>query len=147
MEKKAQIFEEERQKRLAPPVDEYEVEPIGEGIAPGFTGNLFKITSNYVFTPLILYANLLVFIIMAVRGVNIMQPSVEDLVVWGGNVRALTMDGGLWRLFTSTFVHGGIIHLVFNMYALIQIGFILETNMGKIPLPDYVFGMRYFSRV
>ncbi len=112
-------------------MNEYEIEPVGEGIAPGFTGNLFKISGNYVFTPLILYANLLVFVIMALRGVNIMQPSIEDLVTWGGNARGLTLDGGLWRLFTSTFVHGGIIHLAFNMYALIQIGFILETNMGK----------------
>jgi len=130
LDKQEQILEEERQKRLAPPMDESE-ESIGEGIAPGFTGNLFKITDNYVFTPLILYANLLVFIIMAIAGVNIMQPSIEDLVVWGGNARVVTLDGGLWRLFTSMFVHGGIIHLVFNMYALIQIGFILETNMGK----------------
>ena len=132
LEEKARIIEDGRQKMLELLAEEpLPKGPTASEIAPGFSGNLFKITGNYLFTPIILYANVLVFIIMAVSGVNVMQPSVEDLVAWGGNFRPMTLDGELWRLFTAMFLHGGILHLALNMYSFIQVGFILETNMGK----------------
>lgn len=93
--------------------------------------DLFKFRPNYIFTPLLVYANVLIFIMMVATGVDAFTPTVESLINWGGNVRGLTLNGELWRLFTCTFLHGGIIHLAFNMYALLQVGFFLETNIGK----------------
>ena len=58
-------------------------------------------------------------------------PDGESLLQWGANFRALTLNGEYWRLFTSTFVHIGISHLLMNMYALIYIGLLLEPYLGK----------------
>lgn len=40
-------------------------------------------------------------------------------------------DGELWRLFTVTLVHGGILHLAFNMYALFLVGPFVEQLYGR----------------
>jgi membrane associated rhomboid family serine protease len=42
------------------------------------------------------------------------------------------VDGEYWRLFTVTLVHGGLIHLAFNMYALFLIGPIVEALYGHV---------------
>lgn len=36
-----------------------------------------------------------------------------------------------WRMITSMFLHGGILHLLFNMYALFLFGRILEAGFGR----------------
>jgi membrane associated rhomboid family serine protease len=41
-------------------------------------------------------------------------------------------DGEWWRLFSSTFLHFGIFHIAFNMYALWIFGPILEAAMGRL---------------
>jgi membrane associated rhomboid family serine protease len=39
-------------------------------------------------------------------------------------------DGEYWRLFTVALVHGGVLHLAFNMYALFMIGPVVEALYG-----------------
>ncbi|GIJ02460.1 rhomboid family intramembrane serine protease [Spirilliplanes yamanashiensis] len=39
-------------------------------------------------------------------------------------------DGGFYRLVTAMFIHYGLVHLLFNMYALWQLGRQLETVLG-----------------
>jgi rhomboid protease GluP len=80
----------------------------------------------------IIAINVLVFLAMAVTGAGIFSPSTESLLQWGGNFRPYTTDGDWWRLITSTFVHAGIIHIAFNMYALYMAGFYLEPMLGKL---------------
>ena len=50
----------------------------------------------------------------------------------GGKVNELITAGQYWRLFTPMLLHGSIIHLLFNMYALIILGRGLEFNFGKL---------------
>lgn len=92
---------------------------------------LFKITKDYFYTPIIIYLNILIWGLMVFSGVHPMEPSVESLIDWGGNLSGLTLNGEQWRLFTSTFLHGGVIHLLLNMYALIQAGAVLEVHFGN----------------
>jgi len=75
--------------------------------------------------------NVLVFIIMAVSGVHIFEPTVADLAKWGANYGPYTTGGEWWRLITSTFIHIGIIHIALNMYALYMAGVYLEPMLGK----------------
>jgi rhomboid protease GluP len=57
--------------------------------------------------------------------------SSRTLIRWGADVALLVNYGEWWRLFSAIFIHIGIIHLLFNSYALIFIGPILEEILGK----------------
>lgn len=85
--------------------------------------------SRYI-TVSLLAINILYFVIMAIAGVGIFEPSSEGLINWGANFSPYTLSGEWWRLFTSMFMHIGVIHLLFNMYALFMIGAYLEPMLG-----------------
>jgi membrane associated rhomboid family serine protease len=58
-----------------------------------------------------------------------LQPVALD---YGGAIGVVpgVADGQLWRLVTATFLHFGLLHLVFNMLALLSLGPVLETALG-----------------
>ena len=87
---------------------------------------------GYFITPIIININILVFVLMLLSGVSFFEPRSEDLIAWGANIRMLTIEGQWWRLITNIFLHIGILHLMFNMYALLYIGLLLEPYLGKI---------------
>ncbi|MEI9912548.1 MAG: rhomboid family intramembrane serine protease [Bacteroidota bacterium] len=64
-------------------------------------------------------------------GADFMQPTGIDIIRWGANYGPLTLSGDWWRLISCVFVHIGIIHLLFNMYALYMAGVYLEPLLGK----------------
>ncbi len=84
-----------------------------------------------IVTYTIMGLNILVFIAMVITGVALFEPLVADLTRWGANVKSLTLNGEWWRLITSVFVHIGLIHILFNMYALYMVGIYLEPMLGK----------------
>ena len=49
----------------------------------------------------------------------------------GGNLGPVTLDGEQWRLFTSMFLHIGILHLVMNMIGLVDGGRHVEKMYGR----------------
>lgn len=75
-------------------------------------------------------ANILVFIAMAINGVHILTPTSQDLFRWGANFPPATVHGQWWRLLTSTFIHIGLMHLAFNMYVLWAGGLRMERILG-----------------
>ena len=92
--------------------------------------NLSK--SNLYVTYSIIAINVIVFVIMCIKGVPVMDPTGLDVIKWGGNYGPLTLTGDWWRLITCVFVHIGIIHIAFNMYALYMVGVFLEPMLGKL---------------
>lgn len=76
--------------------------------------------------------NVLVFLAMIFSGISFIEPSGQDIIRWGANYSPLTLSGDWWRLITCVFVHIGIIHLLFNMYALVIIGRYLEPMLGQL---------------
>jgi rhomboid protease GluP len=76
--------------------------------------------------------NIIIFIAMIATGTDFMSPKTDDLLAWGANFAPVTLNGASWRLFTSTFIHIGVVHLLMNMYALFYIGTLLEPLLGKI---------------
>jgi len=69
---------------------------------------------------------------MILSGVNALLPDNLSLVKWGANFRPVTLEGEWWRLITCCFLHIGVFHLLFNMYALLYIGLLLEPYLGKL---------------
>lgn len=55
----------------------------------------------------------------------------ESLINFGANYYPYVNKGEIYRLFTSMFLHIGLLHLFFNMYALYQIGPRVEDFFGK----------------
>ncbi len=64
-------------------------------------------------------------------GASMMEFSIPELIHWGANVGALTFSGEWWRLLTNVFVHGGIIHIAFNMWCLWNLGQLCESLYGR----------------
>ena len=92
--------------------------------------NLSKGSKTVTYT--LIGINVLVFIAMVINGVGIFEPTTSDLIKWGANFKPYTLDGQWWRVITCVFVHIGIIHILFNMYALYMIGVYLEPLLGKV---------------
>src|SRR4029453_17866843 len=60
-----------------------------------------------------------------------MQPAIDSLIQWGANYGPRTTQGEWWRLFTCMFLHIGVLHLVFNMRALWNVGGFMERWLGS----------------
>jgi rhomboid protease GluP len=56
---------------------------------------------------------------------------VDIPAAWGVKADNLIMQGQVWRLITPIFLHGSILHIAFNMYALFYIGPTLERFYGR----------------
>lgn len=83
--------------------------------------------------PVITYAliiiNVLVFIAMYIFGKG--SEDTLTLLLFGANYPVLVRAGDYYRLITSAFLHVGLLHLIFNNYALYVIGSQLESFLGK----------------
>ena len=86
---------------------------------------------GFYITPIIINLNLLVFIAMIVGGFGFVSFKGDDLLRWGANFKPVTTDGQWWRLLTNTFMHGGLMHILANMYGLLFVGIFLEPLLGK----------------
>ena len=80
--------------------------------------------------PMITYWLIAVNVILYV--IPILFGQYNDLInnysVWGPAIR----EGQYYRLLTGIFLHGGILHLLFNCYALYVIGSQVENFLGRI---------------
>lgn len=84
--------------------------------------NVFK-PKKPIITYILIAINVLVFI-LSMFNENI-------LLNFAVNRELIVNIGQYYRLFTGMFLHSGIIHLLFNMYALYIIGMQLESFLGK----------------
>jgi len=75
--------------------------------------------------------NVLVFVIMVLRGVSPFLPSPRQAIAFGADYGPLTLNGQWWRLVTSMFVHFGIVHIGLNMWCLWNLGRAAEQLMGR----------------
>lgn len=77
--------------------------------------------------PLVTYAlmaaNILVYVLQTVSGTLQYKLSLFPIAVAGGQY---------YRLLTSAFMHYGIVHILFNMYALYVLGPPLERHLGRV---------------
>jgi membrane associated rhomboid family serine protease len=55
----------------------------------------------------------------------------QSLFDHGGLVGEYVMHGEWWRIVTGAFLHGGLMHIAFNMFALYQVGQFVELVIGR----------------
>lgn len=90
-------------------------------------------------TTIIVGINVVVFVAMTVSGASPVSPAAQRLLFWGANWGPLSLGSEPWRMFTSNYVHAGIVHLAFNMWCLWNLGGLAERILGKWTyLPVYV---------
>lgn len=82
-----------------------------------------------IITYIIIGINILLFLCMYIFGDG--STSVSTLIKFGANYPDLIIAGDYYRLITSGFLHIGLMHLFFNMYALYIVGSQLESFIGK----------------
>jgi len=86
---------------------------------------------NHFVTSIILDLNILVFLFMVFSGINLIVPNGIELLQWGANRRFETNNGEWWRLLTSMFLHGGIMHLFLNISGLVIAASFVEPLLGR----------------
>ena len=84
-----------------------------------------------IFTNLIALICFIMYIILVIKSGNLLIFDADTLALLGANNLALVKSGEIWRLLTGAFLHGGLIHIVVNMYSLFILGTQVETFIGK----------------
>jgi membrane associated rhomboid family serine protease len=87
--------------------------------------------NGFFITPIIAELNVLIFLCMVFAGLGLFSFDASDLLAWGADSRPAVSQGQWWRLVTSMFLHGGLMHLVANLYGLFLVGFFLEPVLGR----------------
>lgn len=82
-------------------------------------------------TTLLLISFIGLFLLQVLTGVDANNPSTEDLLKWGANALPFTMTDDPWRLLSSAFLHIGLMHLLFNGFAMYFFGQVAEPMFGS----------------
>ena len=85
----------------------------------------------------ILAINVVVFALCGLMGAGWLDADANRLLALGADQWDHTTGGEWWRLLTSAFLHGGVIHLAVNMYVLFRVG----------PLAERLFGRTFFALI
>jgi membrane associated rhomboid family serine protease len=86
---------------------------------------------NAIVTKVLIALNVGIYLVTAVQGNGLNQPAgrlFTDWALFGPYVA----QGDWWRLVTSMFLHGFVLHIVFNMVALWYIGRPVEEYLGSL---------------
>ncbi|CAM2942452.1 rhomboid family intramembrane serine protease [Hathewaya histolytica] len=94
-----------------------------------------KVTTTFIIINILYFLVSLYFNLRA--GAGIVDIDISVLYALGSNTNISILNGEYYRFLTSMFLHGGIVHLGFNMYALYSIG----------PLVDRVYGFKNFIKI
>ncbi|MGO2232094.1 rhomboid family intramembrane serine protease [Psychrobacter sp.] len=83
-------------------------------------------------TTLLIISFVALFILQVLTGVDANNPSTESLLMWGANALPFTMSDEPWRLVSSAFLHIGLMHLLFNGFAMYFFGQVAEPMFGSV---------------
>jgi membrane associated rhomboid family serine protease len=88
-------------------------------------------TNQAPVTRILIAANVAIYLLTAVQGFGLNSPGGSFYIktlLYGPSVA----QGEWWRLATSMFLHGFLLHIAFNMYALWAIGTPVEQYLGSV---------------
>jgi len=87
--------------------------------------------STFSLTHILVFANVAVYLAMAVgSGAVVNFPG--HALLFGANYGPYTLTGQWWRLLTYMFLHGGLLHIAFNMWCLWDLGALSESLYGSV---------------
>ncbi len=95
-----------------------------------FFDKLHAATPRAWVTPTLVALNVIMFLALLAKGGDFMNPSSIKLLEMGGNFLPKTIDQP-WRLVSAMFLHAGILHIAFNMWALWDMGKLAERFYGN----------------
>jgi membrane associated rhomboid family serine protease/cytochrome c-type biogenesis protein CcmH/NrfG len=87
--------------------------------------------SGITLTQFFFGANIAVFLAMVFASGSVLDFPGQILVRFGANYGPWTLSGAWWRLFTYMFLHGGLMHIAFNMWCLWDLGALCESLYGR----------------
>jgi rhomboid protease GluP len=87
---------------------------------------------NKIITNILITINVAVFLLTAFLSKNIVDIDGNVLLLLGAKQNQLINSGQYYRLLTAMFLHGGLLHIVFNMYALKSLGPFIESIYGRL---------------
>ncbi|PPK47895.1 rhomboid family intramembrane serine protease [Clostridium algidicarnis] len=93
--------------------------------------NLKKSINEYKATYTLIGINIFIFMISAYLSKSIFDIDIKVLLLLGAKNNQLINAGQYYRLFMAMFLHGGLLHLGLNMYALRTTGEIVESFYGR----------------
>jgi len=88
-----------------------------------------NITRPWVTLALIV-ANVGVYAWLVAHGGNAMNFDSQQLIAYGALSGPVTLQGQWWRILSAIFLHGGLLHIAINMFALWQVGVFVERLFG-----------------
>ena len=86
---------------------------------------------KYKVTYTLIFINILIYIIEVILSGSVFDIDIYTLLFMGAKYNPLIKEGQIYRLITSCFLHGGVIHLFFNMSSLKIIGEEVEFVYGR----------------
>ncbi|MDV6378512.1 rhomboid family intramembrane serine protease [Sporosarcina sp. GW1-11] len=89
------------------------------------TENFSQYVRAYPVVTFLLALNIGIYILMWIPGIG------DQIFLYGIGDNFLIANGEYWRLITPMFLHGGFMHLLFNMFSLFVFGPELEKIAGK----------------
>ena len=87
--------------------------------------------SSISLTQILLGANVMVFLAMVLASGPSLDFTGQVMVHFGANFGPFTLSGQWWRLVTYMFLHGGLMHIAFNMWCLWDLGALCESLYGR----------------
>lgn len=84
-------------------------------------------------TLILTIACVIAFGAQTMAGANWWDAAPADLLRFGANYAPAVAAGEPWRLISSIFLHGGLLHLLVNLIALLDIGKAVEREHGPAP--------------
>jgi len=98
---------------------------------PVITAPWVQRESSVTLTQVLVGANVMVFIAMVIASGPSLDFTNRVMDVFGANYGPFTLSGQWWRLLTYMFLHGGLMHIAFNMWCLWDLGRLCESLYGR----------------